>query len=56
MKIKIENNLSVNGYNNLRSRIGKDVEIVLNATKYANITKVKYNKRNFTRKRYICFR
>lgn len=36
MEIKIENNLSANEYNNLRSKIGwdtKDVEVVQNAIK-----------------------
>ena len=36
MEIKIENNLSANEYNNLRSKIGwdtKDIELVQNAIK-----------------------
>ena len=36
MEIKIENNLSVNEYNNLRSTIGwdtKDIDVVQNAIK-----------------------
>ena len=36
MEIKIENNLSANEYNNLRSKIGwdtKDIEVVQNAIK-----------------------
>lgn len=36
MEIKIENNLSANEYNNLRSKIGwdmKDIEVIQNAIK-----------------------
>ena len=42
MEIKIENNLSANEYNNLRSRIGwdtKDIEVVQNAIKNSIIIK-----------------
>ena len=42
MEIKIENNLSANEYNNLRSKIGwdtKDVEVVQNAIKNSIIIK-----------------
>ena len=50
MEIKIENNLSVNEYNNLRNTVGwdtKDSDVVQNAIKSSTIVK-KATKKNKT--------